>query len=86
MATIKKLGDNDNINACGLAVIFDGDGKAIARCMDTPNALAYAFSKLPSAEFCQLKLTKETKFRNEIDVKPFLGKTVAYFQNCYQLV
>jgi hypothetical protein len=35
-----KLG---NINAAALATIYK-DGKAVARCIDTPNALGYAFN------------------------------------------
>jgi len=37
-----------NINPCGWATIFEGK-RAVARCMDTPNAMALAFSKHPDA-------------------------------------
>lgn len=41
-----KLG---TINPCALATIRDKAGRGLATCLDTPNALAYAFSRHDNA-------------------------------------
>lgn len=44
-----------NVNPCGIAVLFDDDGKAVAKCLDTPNCMAAAFHLFPTARFAQTK-------------------------------
>jgi hypothetical protein len=36
-----------NINACGLAKLYDKKGNLVLNCLDTPNAIAVAFREYP---------------------------------------
>jgi hypothetical protein len=38
-----------NVNSCVFAFIHDEQGKSLAKCYGTPNAMAYAMSQHPSA-------------------------------------
>lgn len=47
-----KLG---NINAYGIAKLFDKTGKHIGNCADTPNVISYVFKNYPQIEIIQMQ-------------------------------